>query len=318
MAGHRATNVTPPRRFYDEVAGADAVVASGGGYLNDDYHEHAWKVLATLNLAQGMAKPTAMFGIGLGPVSRAELLWHGAAVLRRLELITLRESELSPVDAARLGISADRVLVTGDDAIAVARDQPLRQNRSAIGINVRLSHSSRVPAEALPVVRAALIDAARRHEAKLVALAISTVDSPNSDVDAAGRIFGDAVDLTRARAMRSPQEAFAELARCKVVVTGAYHNAVFALAMGIPVVGLSSSAYYEAKLGGVARQFGVGMRVLSLDRPDLREALSAAIRDAWEQASVVEQQLREAGLRQADASDAAYQRFFARVKSLQR
>ena len=301
--------------FYEEVSAADAVVASGGGYVNDNFHEHAWKVFATLNLAQGLGKPTAMFGLGLGPMSRHDLLWHGGAVARRLDLMTLREPDLAPAEAARLGVPADRVMVTGDDAIALAVDHSADADRCRIGVNLRLSVDADVPADALPRVRDGVQHAAETvRAAEIIPLVIRTIDSPANDVRAAEQIFGARIDLERARRIFTPRQAMAEVARCRVVVTGAYHNAVFALSMGIPVVGLARSAYYASKLGGVARQFGGGMAVLPLEDPDLREKLAAEIGRLWEAAPALFDELRDHAHRQAAAGEAAYARFFALLR----
>ncbi len=303
-------------RFYRAVRSADAVVAAGGGYINDFYHEHAWKVLATLGLAQGMRKPTAMFGIGLGPVSREELVQHGGPILRRLRLLGLREPELSPAEARRLGVPQERIIVTGDDAVAIAAASPAppAEARRGIGVNLRLSDSAQVPPEALPRVRSAARTAAGRHGATLVPLIVRTADSPRNDVDALESLFGPGgIDLGRAREILTPQQAMEEIARCRVVVTGAYHNAVFALAMGVPVVGLTKSTYYAAKLHGVARQFGGGMSVLLLDDPDLETKLVEEVGRLWYEAPTLHAPLLAAAGRQVALSDEAYERFFQRV-----
>ena len=299
--------------FYQAVRAADAVVAAGGGYVNDFYHEHAWKVLATLSLAQGLGKPTAMFGAGLGPVSRHDLVWHGGSVLRRLDLLALREAELGPAEARKLGVADDRIVVTGDDAVAVAvaaQSAGPVETRHGIGVNLRLSADAEVPDEALPRVRVGVSEAARGRGAELVPLVVRTAQSPDNDVDAAARIFGQGgIDLSRAREIGSPQQALAEVARCRVVVTGAYHNAVFALAMGVPVVGLGQSAYYGSKLSGVARAFGTGMTVLSLDDPDLAGKLAREAARLWDEAPSLAAPLRAAAAAQAARGDAAYERF---------
>ena len=301
-------------KFYQVVRAADAVVAAGGGYVNDFYHEHAWKVLATLSLAQGLGKPSAMFGVGLGPVSRHDLVWHGGAVLRRLDLLALREAELGPVEARKLGVTDDRIVVTGDDAVAVAaaaQEAGPVEARRGIGVNLRLSADAEVPAEALPRVRAGVSEAARGRGGELVPLVIRTAESPDNDVDAAARIFSPGgIDLSRAREIASPQQALAEVARCRVVVTGAYHNAVFALATGVPVVGLGRSAYYASKLSGVARAFGTGMTVLSLDDPDLAGKLTREVARLWDEAPTLAAPLKAAAAAQAAGGDAAYDRFF--------
>lgn len=302
-------------RFYHAVRGADAVVAAGGGYINDHYHEHAWKVFATLNLAQGLGKPTAMFSIGLGPVSRHDLVWHGGRVLRRLSLLALRESTLGPQIAQQLEIPSERVVVTGDDAVAVASAHPpvAPDQRHCIGVNLRLADDAEVPDAAIPQLRAAVEETARSRGAQVfVPLIIRTAQSPQNDVDSAARIFGaEGIELTRARQIVTPQQSLEEIARCRVIVTGAYHNAVFALAMGVPVVGLYRSAYYHSKLAGVAKEFGLGMALLSLDDRCLRDRLTFELMRLWDEAPTLYPKLLEAAAAQVSRGEAAYDRFFS-------
>ena len=303
-------------RFYRAVREADAVVASGGGYVSDFFYAHAWRVFATLDLAQGFGKPTGMFGVGLGPIGRPELIQHGGPVLRRLDVLGLREPLRSPAEARRLGVDEARVVVTGDDAIAPAAAYPIPpvEERAAIGVNLRLAATAEVPVAALPMVRSGVAEAAGRLGAGLVPLVVRTALSPDNDVDAAARVFGlGDGDLQRARAIRTPAEALAEVARCRVVVTGAYHNAVFAMAMGVPVVGLCRSAYYEAKLGGAAAGFGAGMTVLSLEDRDLQAKLAAEVVRYWDEAPALAPRLVAAAAEQVARGDAAYERFLGRL-----
>ena len=296
-------------RFYREVERADAVVAAGGGYVNDFYHEHAWKVLATLNLAQGLGKPTAMFGIGLGPVTRTDVLQHGGPVLRRLDLLALRESELGPPTAQAMGRPSNRV--TGDDAIYLAYKTQLSSDRRHLGVNLRLAGDSEVPAAAVERVRGAIADVVAAREATPLPTVIRTSASPDNDVDAAKLLIDDVSAIEAASAVRSPHDAFARLASCRVVITGAYHNAVFALSMGIPVIGLYKSEYYSAKLNGVARQFGVGMSTLPLDADDLRERVTAEALRLWDEADNLHEPIRQAAAAQIAAADEAYDAFFS-------
>lgn len=303
--------------FYRAVKTADAVVAAGGGYINDHYYEHAWKVLATLSLAQGFHKPTAMFGIGLGPLSRPELTQHGGAVLRRLRLLALREDTLGPAEAKRLGIEDANILVTGDDAVAIAAAHPVPHvdERRGIGFNLRLSVDAVIPESTIHALREALTTVARVHDAALIPAIVRTAASPDNDVDAARRLVGaDAQGIDASEKVASPQQALRRIAACRVVVTGAYHNAVFALSMGIPVVAVYQAPYYESKFRGVAREFGTGMTLLRADHPELRDALIEAVQSHWDEAAEIAEPLRRAAANQIALSDEAYRRFYEHVQ----
>ena len=68
-----------------------------------------------------------------------------------------------------------------------------------------------------------------------------------------------------------------QIQRCRLVVTGSYHAGVFALASGIPVVGLAKSSYYRDKFLGLADMFAVGCETVTLDESDCPTSLRDAI-----------------------------------------
>ncbi len=108
-----------------------------------------------------------------------------------------------------------------------------------------------------------------------------------------------------------PTEVAARVSDCRVLVTGAYHLAVFALSQGIPVVALTSSEYYDDKFLGLADMFGTGLTTIDLGSADLAERLSAAITSAWDGAPAVRAPLRAAARHQIDLSRAAFEQVFA-------
>ncbi|MEU0542770.1 polysaccharide pyruvyl transferase family protein, partial [Nocardia sp. NPDC005978] len=108
-----------------------------------------------------------------------------------------------------------------------------------------------------------------------------------------------------------PGDVAERVARCRVLVTGAYHLAVFALSQGIPVVALTSTEYYDDKFLGLAEMFGGGVRLIHLDDPDLGELLAAAVRAAWDEAEEVREPLRAGADEQVAASRAGFERLFA-------
>jgi polysaccharide pyruvyl transferase WcaK-like protein len=98
------------------------------------------------------------------------------------------------------------------------------------------------------------------------------------------------------------------------LVTGSYHAAVFALSMGVPVVALVASSYYENKFTGVAAQFGGGCRVVDL-RGEWRDALTCAVEDAWNAGVSRREALLAAAWRQVAAAEEGYERLFSVVAS---
>ena len=115
----------------------------------------------------------------------------------------------------------------------------------------------------------------------------------------------------------SARDLVSEVARCRVLVTGAYHVAVFALAQGIPVVGLSTSRYYDDKLGGLSGMFPGGVELVQLAEDGLDERLTRAIHRMWREAPSLRSDLRALARTQVSASKQAFERVFALVESEQ-
>jgi polysaccharide pyruvyl transferase WcaK-like protein len=105
-----------------------------------------------------------------------------------------------------------------------------------------------------------------------------------------------------------PADIARRVSRCRVLVTGAYHLAVFALSQGIPVVALTSTAYYDDKFLGLGAMFGQGLTLVRLDDPGLEQTLAVAIEQAWRTAPDVREPLRARARQQVDASRAGFDR----------
>jgi colanic acid/amylovoran biosynthesis protein len=72
------------------------------------------------------------------------------------------------------------------------------------------------------------------------------------------------------------------VARCRAVITGSYHAALFSLAAGVPAVCLTKSPYYDAKFGGLAALFPGACRTVSLGAPETAARLRVAAWEAWQ------------------------------------
>ncbi len=339
--------------FLHAAYGADLVVAAGGGYLTDLFELHASLVLSLLGLATQLGKPTAMFGQGLGPMASPKLLSKARSVLPLVNLIALRECRVGPGMLASFGVSSDRVAVTGDDVIEPAYGARPPELGTGIGINLRVAAYSEVESIHTGMIRTVLHDAARRLDAPLVPLPISSLDGesdvktleqllhPQSAVNgprsAVGSPLGPhwAVNGPRsavvgprpavgsslqgnsdgALELDTPHRLFQQVGRCRLVVTGSYHGGVFALSQGIPVVCVAKSMYYVEKFLGLADQFASGCSVVLLNDTQFPERLAAAIDGAWVSAEQHRPLLLEAARRQIDANQNAYRRLFNVVTS---
>jgi colanic acid/amylovoran biosynthesis protein len=283
--------------YVQAVKRADLVIMSGAGVFTDAFAENANGVLDTLELAADCGVTTAAFGQGMGPVSAGALRRRMSEVLPRLALIALRErpESLRLLDA--IGVRPERVVVTGDDALEMANHGKRAEGGNSLGINVRLAGYAGVATSGVDTIRTAIRRAADRLAVAMIPLPIAHHPDCH-DGAAIGQLIADSnVTSPPIASLDTPAGVIAEVSRCRVVVTGSYHAAVFALAQGIPVVGIAASQYYVDKFSGLADLFGGGCDVVHIDAPGAGAALEAAIEKAWASAP----DLREALLHSAEA-----------------
>jgi len=292
---------------------ASLVLAIGGGYMND---VDPWQFHRTLDLLHhGMqcGLPTAMVGQGFGPLTEPSLVARAAKVLPGVDLIALREDRVGPDLLAGLGVPADRIVVTGDDAIELAYAVRQDELGTGLGVCLRVAGYSPVAARAREAVGRAVRAVAGGFSARLVPLVIS--EQAAEDRRSTLPLVAEYLDVAPVQGrFVTPVEVAHRVGGCRVVVTGAYHLAVFALAQGIPVVGLSSSRYYDEKLLGLDAMFGgEGLHLVRLDDPDLEGRVASATRAAWERATALRSGLRERASGQIELSKRAYERVFSLV-----
>ena len=310
--GARSGRPGRPRTVIQAVHAADLVVASGGGYLTDTWWWHAAGVLSVLSLAQRLGKPTAMLGQGIGPIGLPGLRAQARGVLPNLTILGLREDRTGRDLALSLGARPDAVMVTGDDALEMVPGVAAAGGQ-AIGFSLRVARYAGVDLARAEVVGDLIMRAARAFGAPVRALPVSRypVDGDFGALRAAGFAVHD---------LTAPADLVATAGRCRVIVTGSYHAAVFGLAQGVPAVCLSGSSYYDAKFAGLAGLFPRACYVVSLDAPapDLAGRLRRAIGQAWHLPAAERAAARNAADRQRQAGRQAYARIRDALEGKQR
>lgn len=300
----------PLLHLADALRRADLLVVTGGGFINDTFDWHADLTLSLLNLAHQRGTPAALFGQGLGPLNSSGLRAKAGPALGRAVGIGLREGEEGPQILASLGVGGERVVVTGDDAIELAYGSRAAGLGNAIGVNLRVAAYSGVALGAAAGLRQALADAAARYGAPLIAVPIAIGDTRNhgqmADLEAIGQLLdGVAGYETPAESPQTPRQLIPQAGRCRVVVTGSYHAAVFALAQGVSVVGVFNNEYYRLKFTGLQRLFGAGCVALSFAEA-AGGALPGVLDELWEGAPARRGPLLEAAARQIALSRGVY------------
>jgi colanic acid/amylovoran biosynthesis protein len=292
-----------PRPFLEALEGADLLVVSGAATLADCQMGHAKLLLSTLEWAAHVGKPVVMFGQGIGPLEDLELLRRASAVLPSVKRIAIREGVAGPQILESLKVAPDRIMVTGDDAVEPAYEARNSVAGDGIGINLRVAAYAEVNEDLLEQIKPILHDFARAHDAPLVPVPIKQVYDP---ITIRQLIGGYTEELDGGDSLNSPAKVIEQIGRCRLVVTGAYHAAVFALSQGIPSVCLAKSQYYIDKFQGLQDLFGLGCEMVLLEDEALPERLTTAMTKAWRSADEWRLPLREAAARQIKSGYRAY------------
>lgn len=268
-------------RFLKLAARTDLYVAAGQGTLADDSRAHALAVLGTAEIARRAGATVALVGQGIGPIGDADLLARMRAVLPAASIIGLRERRMGPAILRENGVATSQIVVTGDEAIELAYRRRPPELGDGLGVHVRFAPLA-VDQTYLERLRPVLLGFAREQRAPLIPLPISQHRRGANDCRAIAELAGGQEAYAPGGAtLDTPAHVIGAAGRCRVVVSCAYHAAVFALSQGVPVICLGRSAYYLAKFRGLRAQFPGGCAVLALDQPAFEARLDAALRVAW-------------------------------------
>lgn len=286
----------------------DLFVCTGGGVLYDFDSWTALKVFDRLEVAMSMGIPTVMMGQGIGTLGEGDLRFRARQVLPRVDLICVRNRRIGLATLESLGVPADRVLFTGDDAVELAYRATPDSLGNAIGISLRVAGYTEINTQHINRIRPIIQNAAQTRQARLVAIPISSHHS-EADVKYIKQVLtGYSAASVDWRLLSTPLDVIKKARQCRLVITATYHGAIFALAQGIPVVALAHSAEYTEKLSELTDEFGTGCQILSLDDDHLSEKLTAAIDTAWTIAPQIRSTLLETAAHQVKLQQLAYQR----------
>jgi polysaccharide pyruvyl transferase WcaK-like protein len=294
-------------RFIELFRSTRLVMASGGGYFSDMFPEHACGLLDTLAGAEHFGVATAIMGAGFEEVRNPELRAKAAAVLPRVDFIGCREGLHAPSILQSFGVSPRQIHVVGDEAIAIAHEARPSHLGSGIGVNLRQAEYSGVSHDLVAAIAPVLAAMSKRYSAPLLPIPISMF-GPSDCESIRGLISPHNPNTDGGATLDTLAKLLAQVSHCRIVVTGSYHAAVFALSQGISTIGLARSLHYSTKLGGLRAEFGDGCTMVPLDSPNLPAELAAAINAAWQSADSHRPRLLESARNQIATCDAAYRR----------
>lgn len=301
--GHRESF----NRVRAAIEDCDAVIVCGAGGFADSCRDWNLFALWAIQAATRRRTMVAMLGQGVGPLNDPFVISWARRVLPKVKLIGLRGGKGSQSILESIGVRSSVILTTGDEAVEIANAATVNNPGYAIGVNLRIASYSGVGADLIGEVAVALREFATDNTANLVPIPIAFHEYAN-DCFAIRQLLAECdVGSDGGAGLDSPEKLFDQIARCRIVVTGAYHAAVFALAQGIPAVCLYGSSYYSAKFEGLKDLFGVGCTTVILNAPDWRKRFHDAVERAWNSADEVRPSLLSSAADQIRRSQMAYQ-----------
>lgn len=293
------------REFQKALDGAEGVFLCGGGFLNDLNPYQTRPVLRMLTAASLCGKRTAMFSQGLGPLASPELI----ALLRRAcgagGLIALRESVYGPEILRRAQCAPEQYFITGDDAVEMAWERGVAPDGNALGFSLRQVAYSEIEHKHLSTLAGVLQTLKKKLGTNICSLPIS-FNSHERDHE----VIAEILRSQPVSGLDAPEALIDATACCRVLLTGTYHAAVFALSRGIPCVCFYASTYYRNKLEGLSKQFPGGCEVIDLASNDSAASLVNATLRLWDSAGKL---LAGSLTQHAEAQVQAARRFYSLV-----
>jgi polysaccharide pyruvyl transferase WcaK-like protein len=295
--------------FLDTIRATDLLVVCGMGGVTDVFERYALDLLDTIGLVKANGKGVvAMFGQAFGPISSdTEVAERAREVLPQVDFIGLRESRASIPLLERLGVNLSRVMVTGDDALQIAAQNRCSKFGDSIGINVRVASYSQVTLTQVQQLGEVLRSFASARSVPLQPLPILHLEG--ADIDFI-QLVAEGYSRVHSNLSDSPDSFnfIKQVHNCRIVVVGSYHAAVFALAQGVPIIGLHNSDYYRDKFLGLKALFEIGVSAVDLSEPEWATNLSRELVSVWESAPAFRPRLIEMVDRQIELSLKAYER----------
>ncbi len=285
----------------------DLYAPTGGGYMCDSDKRFLLPLLDRIEAAASRGVPTVLLGQGVGPLRDAELRARISEVLPLAEWVFVRESLLAPALLESLGVDGRAIVTTGDDAVELAYAARPWTPGNGIGLSLRLASYTKVTGEHLGLIGNAVRLVAEKYDAPVIAVPIDANDADLCHIRRSLRGVRHA--RFPARRFETPLEVIRRAGSCRVMVSGTFHGAVFALSQGIPVVALSNSDEYLIKISGLAAAFGFrGCQIVELGNPRAGEKLAQALESLWRAADDLRPELLMEAQRQIEMAKAAYEK----------
>lgn len=296
------------QEFIDAILKSNLIVVSGMGGIHDSHGgaKRTFRLLDIIEMAIIHGIPVVLLGQGIGPIEDQTLLARAKQVLPRTNFIAVREKLASLPLLLSMGVDPGKIAITGDDAIELAYRARRSELGNAIGVGIRATGASMIQDRDLLTIKELLYSVAQSLGAKILPIPIMN-DNAVKDYEAIKRLLEGFDDLSDAGAsLNTPEQVLRNVSQCRVVVAGSYHASVFALAQGVPSIGLARTKYYENKLKGVSDMFGNHCDVLNLNEEQFEERFIEAFWRAWHDADKLRPKLLELARSQVEMGRQVY------------
>jgi polysaccharide pyruvyl transferase WcaK-like protein len=297
------------KKLLEIYQNTDLVITLGGGAFSDHFAGHAIGLLDTLEGGMAFGVPTALLSCGFEQTHNLMLNKKARSVLPDLSIIGCREGGFAPGYLESIGVDAANYAITGDEAVEMAYQMRPAALGDAIGVNIRQSSYAELERDdILQQLSDVLFRASRTLNAQLIPVPISMFGP--SDPQSIMKILPAQDPESNGGAdLDTPEKVIQQVGRCRLVVTGSYHAAVFALSQGIPVVSFAHSHHYLKKFAGLVTQFGQACTLIDLSTNGQFDIeLDRTIMKLWNMADELRPGLLHAAQEQVQAGRNLYKR----------
>jgi colanic acid/amylovoran biosynthesis protein len=281
--------------FLRELDRARAMVVHGSGSFNSLWW-YDWLYPKTACCLAGRVRgvPTVIASQGIGPLDHPLDRLVSRVFFRSVAFVGVRDGEASTSLAHSLGARRSTTWHTGDDSLllkaesSLAADTALREagvpdRRLLLGVNFRDS-SSYSPShreggtERLARLLDRVADDSRAHVV-FVPISYDTADDDRKSAAAVANAMANPATAIVLTAEYPAVSLRAIIGRMHLCIGTSYHFLLFALAEGVPALGLYKNAYYRQKQLGLFSLYRLdrySVDMLSAG-PDQIEALAAEL-----------------------------------------
>ena len=283
-----------PRALYS----SDAVVFGGGSLLKEIEGGtfarllYFLRIFLVLIFARLFGRPTAMLGVGIGPLSHPLYRWLSCRAANLTNLICVRDRESHDL-LVQIGVrrpihtTADLVFCLGDGDVADSAGAP----DPATGPTAVV-----IPRYSLSAIQVTALAAACDHLVEAYGVRVQIVPfqtgyaAKYDDLVVARAVLAQMRHASAAEVLvpETPQAALAVISHADVVLSARLHGLIFAAIRGVAMVGLD----YEVKVRSFLAEVGQGAMNVSLN--DLEAGRLPAVLDvAWEQRHTASAAIRD-------------------------